>query len=80
MQFCNNKEDFLKKIGITLKSIRVKQNKSQEEIALQVGVDRSYISLLEKGKRNPTIYTLCKICSALGVSILDLWRYLNKNE
>jgi len=42
---------------------------SQETLAESVGVDRTYISDLERGMRNPSLKTLAKIASALGETI-----------
>lgn len=39
---------------------------SQEEVAERAGVDRTYVSILERGLKSPTLETLEKICEALG--------------
>ncbi|PFU22993.1 transcriptional regulator [Bacillus anthracis] len=51
--------------GIVLQKERIKQNISQETLAFNSGLDRTYISLLERGKRKPTINTLFSITYAL---------------
>ncbi|WP_226603243.1 helix-turn-helix domain-containing protein [Bacillus cereus] len=40
---------------------------SQEELAFNSVLDRTYISLLERGKRKPTISTLFSLASALNI-------------
>jgi len=45
---------------------------SQEELALRAGVDRTFISRLERGVRQPTITTLINLAEALSVSAADL--------
>lgn len=40
---------------------------SQEELAYRSGIDRTYISMIERGKRKPTINILFKICEALHI-------------
>ena len=40
---------------------------SQDELALQCGLDRTYISLLERGKRMPTIHTIFLIAPYLQI-------------
>jgi len=40
---------------------------SQEELAYRSGIDRTYISMIERGKRKPTINILFKICDALHI-------------
>lgn len=42
---------------------------SQEELADQAGLHRTYISSVERGVRNPTIMVIYKIAEALGVSL-----------
>ena len=54
--------------GIVLKKYRVEESISQEELAFESGLDRTYISLLERGKRKPTINTLFALSKALNVS------------
>lgn len=45
---------------------------SQEALAEMAGVDRTYISGIERGVRNPTIRTAGRIAEALGVPLRDL--------
>jgi transcriptional regulator with XRE-family HTH domain len=42
---------------------------SQEELADRSGLDRTYISGIERGRRNPTIKILQKVADALGVNL-----------
>lgn len=56
-------------IAIVLKEERTKKGLSQEELAHLCSIDRTYISLLERQKRKPTLHTIFKICEALGVSM-----------
>ena len=51
-----------------LKKARGKAGLSQEELASRAGVHRTYISLLERNKKSPTLDTLIKICKALEIS------------
>ncbi len=44
--------------GIILRQKRVRKGLSQEEFAYLCSLDRTYISLLERGKRKPTITTI----------------------
>lgn len=60
--------------GEVLRRHRSEQNVSQEELAFQAGVDRTFVSRLERGVRQPTITTLIGIGRALGVSAADLVR------
>ena len=58
--------------GKKLREVRLKKNKSQGDIAKVLGVHRSYISGLERGKRNPSLLTVHKVAKALGVSVNEL--------
>ena len=58
--------------GKKLRETRLKKNKSQGDIAKILGVHRSYISGLERGKRNPSLLTVNKLAKALGVNAKGL--------
>lgn len=59
-------------IGENIRLLRLKCGLSQEQLALNAGINTSYIGQIERGEKNPTIKTLDKISSALGVSLLDI--------
>ncbi len=54
-------------LGRSIKLCRTNRGLSQEELARKVGLSASYISLIEKGDRDPAISTAEKIATALGV-------------
>ena len=60
--------------GSILKRHRMLVNVSQEELAFRAGVDRTFISRLERGTRQPTITTLIGLGAALGISAVELVR------
>ena len=51
---------------------------SQEELAHLAGVHQTYLSGVERGKRNPSIQVLDRIAKALGVDIEDLTKKVSK--
>lgn len=61
-----------KTFGNVLQELRREQGLTQEELAFRSGLDRTYISLLERGLRVPTIDTLFKISKKLGIRPEDL--------
>lgn len=63
------------KFGKALREIRLKKKLSQGDIAKKLGVHRSYISGLERGKRNPSLLTIKKMAKALGVEPKELLEY-----
>ncbi len=57
------------------KAIRVRREKlglSQEKLAERCGFDRTYISMLERGKRNPSLINLLKLAEGLQTSVSKL--------
>jgi transcriptional regulator with XRE-family HTH domain len=54
--------------GKVLREARVATGLSQEDFADAVDMDRTTISLLERGKQSPTLETLWKLAEPLGVS------------
>lgn len=54
--------------GKILKDVRLARNTSQEELAERSGLDRTYISMLERGRRTPTLNTIFSLSKALNIS------------
>lgn len=54
-------------LAITLKNHRMKLNLSQEELAHRCDLDRTFISLLERGKRRPTLTTVFILSKNLDI-------------
>jgi transcriptional regulator with XRE-family HTH domain len=50
-----------------LKSMRIMKKMSQEELAFRSELDRTYISMLERGVHQPTITTLFALSRALNI-------------
>lgn len=59
-------------LGYVVAQLRHKAGMSQELLGFEAGLDRSYISLLERGLRSPTIDTLFALCPVLGLSVSQL--------
>jgi len=72
--------DILSSFGNSLKIIRKVRNISQEELASLCNLDRTYISGLECGKRNPTLKVLSEIANNLDVSLIDLFHGIEDIE
>ena len=61
-------------IGKRIKELRIiTKEYSQEQLAEQIGWDRTYISRVESGKQNITIENLNQICNALGVTLNEFF-------
>ncbi len=63
-----------KKLAKNLRRLREERGLSQEELADRAGLHRTYISMIERLSRNPTITVLEKIAHGLDVDPLELLR------
>lgn len=62
--------------GVTLRRLRQKNGLSQERLAFESGLDRTYISLLERGFRSPTLTTVHRLASPLRISSAEFVRLI----
>lgn len=67
--------DVRKRVGLNLKRYRKAAGFSQEGLALECGLHRTYVSGVERGIRNPTITVLEKLAIPLKV---PTWRLLEE--
>lgn len=63
------KESLLSDVSQTLRFLRKEKNLTQDELSHLAGLDRTYISGIERGIRNLTINSLEEIIQALGLSL-----------
>jgi transcriptional regulator with XRE-family HTH domain len=59
--------------GQGIRAIRGRRGVSQESLALQCGLDRTYISGIERGTRNPSLTNILKLAAALDVPPAELF-------
>jgi transcriptional regulator with XRE-family HTH domain len=59
-------------LGRALRGLRQAAGMSQEQLGLEAGVQRNFISLIERGENQPTVTTIFKLAGALGVRASDL--------
>ncbi|AZP30490.1 MULTISPECIES: helix-turn-helix domain-containing protein [Acinetobacter] len=59
-------------IGQLIRTRRTQQKITQESLALQCGIDRSYMGRIERGEVNLTVEKLYEISNALEISAKDL--------
>ncbi len=64
------------KVGARLKSLREQKKLSQEHFAQLCGLDRTYISSVESGKRNISLVNIEKICTTLNISISEFFKVI----
>ena len=54
--------------GKRIRELRKSRGWSQEEFALHVGLDRSYVGGVERGERNVSLENICLVAAGLGVT------------
>jgi len=64
-------------LGKRIKQCRHEAEKSQETLAFEAHVDRTYISAIERGIANPSVETLANICYSLNVTLAELFAPLD---
>lgn len=67
-----NNSDLLSSFGNKLKQARKRAGISQEALAERADLDRTYISLLERGLRNPTLECIGKLARSLDTTVAEL--------
>jgi transcriptional regulator with XRE-family HTH domain len=60
--------------GTTLRAVRQGRKLSQEELGFASGYHRTYISLLERGQKSPSLNTIFKLAAALKILPSDMVR------
>lgn len=63
------------KFGNRIRELRQKIKVSQEELGFQTGLDRTYISGIERGQRNPALINIGRLAKALKVTLPDLFKF-----
>ena len=61
--------DIASQVGAALRALRDEVGISQEELAGRSGLDRTYISGIERGRRNPSVRSLQRVSDALGITL-----------
>lgn len=66
-------QDVLQLFGLRVKQLRLAKGISQEDLGALASLDRTYISGIERGKRNVGLKNVEQIAKALNVSIVELF-------
>lgn len=64
--------------GVVLRNLRTNTGLSQEALALESGLDRSFISLLERGLRQPTLKTILQLVDTMKIPLADFAKQLDE--
>ena len=66
--------DLVRLLGENVKRERLRQGLTQDTLAVEAGMRRSYLSDLERGVRNPSVHALGRLAMALKVEAASLLR------
>jgi transcriptional regulator with XRE-family HTH domain len=64
--------DVVQLLGRNVRHYRKLKGMTQEQLALEAGMERSYVSDLKRGQRNPSVRALGRLAEALSVSPMHL--------
>lgn len=64
--------DFLRVLGARVREARIEKGLSQRRLALQAGIKQPDVSRVEEGRKNMTLFTLVRLCKALGIRSVDI--------
>ena len=67
-------------IAKIIKGLRIKNKMNQEDLALAIDADRSYISLLERGITEPSLTKIFEISKALGITASQFVKMIELEE
>jgi transcriptional regulator with XRE-family HTH domain len=71
------KQTLQQKVGKRIQEIRMGKNLSQQDLASKCNFEKSNMSGLENGNANATLSTLEKICNALEIDYIELFKFKN---
>lgn len=67
-----------RKFGLVLKELRQEKGLSQESLANQSDIDRTYISDIEKGERNISLNIIERLSVTLQISLSEIFKKIEK--
>lgn len=67
-----------RKFGLVLKELRQEKGLSQESLANQSDIDRTYISDIEKGERNISLNIIERLSVTLQISLSEFFKKIEK--
>lgn len=69
------KQTLQQKVGKRIQEIRIEKNISQQDLASKCNFEKSNMSRLENGNANATLSTLEKVCNALEIDYIELFKF-----
>ena len=68
------------RFGSVIRRRREAKGISQEDLAFRAGLHRTYVSLLERGQRNPSLVVMSKLAGALDTTMTSLVRGVERGR
>lgn len=65
--------EYIRMFAIKIKMLRKQQGLSQEKLADKAGLHRTYIGMVERSERNPSLVCIHKIAEGLNIDIKELF-------
>jgi transcriptional regulator with XRE-family HTH domain len=59
-------------LGLSVKEVRARVGKTQEQVANAIGMHATYISDIERGARNPSWEAITRLARGMGVGVADI--------
>lgn len=75
MNSMNSDFEFLLSFGKSLRDRRIKKNLSQEKLAAEAGLHRTYIGALERGEKNVSLLNLKRLADTFGIELHELLNF-----
>jgi len=72
--------DLLRSLGAAVRNRRERRGLTQEALAELAGLERTYLTDLEAGRRNPSVKTLDRLARALGVKVHTLFELAERDS
>lgn len=69
-----DREQWLEAVGRAIRELRERTDLSQEALGYESGLHRTYVSDVERGQRNPTVWTLVRLAETLGTEPSEILR------
>jgi len=66
------------KFGLIIRQLRINNRLSQEKVALDAGIDRTYVSDIEKGSRNVSIVMIEKLANYFQIPVSELFKKIEE--
>lgn len=70
--------EVLRSFGRKVRALRLARGMSQEKLGFATGLDQTYISDVELGRRNVSLLAIDSLAQALGVSLMDLFEEVTR--